>query len=128
MVIHFGLNCKAYVVDSQPYEEIGTAPYAHPYRLSRKPVARKEGMAGLMVRNWNQLKGGIDMLLISWIKDKGMSQQDFHEFARENGSGYSIHSVYKWCNGKRIPRPDEMQLIHKITDGQVSANDFYGLH
>ena len=27
--------------------EIGTAPYAHPYRLLRKPVARKEDMVEL---------------------------------------------------------------------------------
>ena len=37
--------------------EIGTAPYAHPYRLLRKPVARKEGMVEL---------GGIYPLL--WTK------------------------------------------------------------
>jgi len=34
--------------------EIGTAPYAHPYRILREPVARKGGMAEL---------GGIDPLL-----------------------------------------------------------------
>jgi len=34
--------------------EIGTAPYAHPYRILREPVARKGGMAEL---------GGVNLLL-----------------------------------------------------------------
>jgi len=67
------------------------------------------------------------MKLITWIKDKEMSQQDFHVLSVERGGSYSIHSVYKWCNGNRIPRVDEMRFIYEITEGEVSANDFYGL-
>jgi transcriptional regulator with XRE-family HTH domain len=33
-------------------------------------------------------------------------------------------SVTRYANGDRIPRPAIMRRITKVTDGQVTANDF----
>lgn len=36
-------------------------------------------------------------------------------------------SVRKWVSGERIPRPDQMREIVRVTKGAVTPNDFYGL-
>tara|TARA_B100000519_G_scaffold60107_1_gene50301 strand:- start:2330 stop:2482 length:153 start_codon:yes stop_codon:yes gene_type:complete len=43
------------------------------------------------------------------------------------GSTVSIHAIHKWCSHERMPRRPEMQTIHKITEGVVTADDFYEL-
>lgn len=35
--------------------------------------------------------------------------------------------VWKWENGKAIPRPNYMQKIAAETGGSVTANDWYGI-
>ena len=34
-------------------------------------------------------------------------------------------TVLKWCKGTRIPRPENMRAIYRLTKGQVQAKDFY---
>jgi len=42
-------------------------------------------------------------------------------------TGISIHTLGKYKNGRRIPRPEHAQKIYDATKGQVTPNDFYGL-
>ena len=67
------------------------------------------------------------MKLNRWIKTNGWTQKTFFEECRKEGADFSVHALMKWCNGQRIPRSDEMALIHKMTKGQVQPNDFYCL-
>ena len=62
-----------------------------------------------------------------WIKENGYTHESFVQYSRENGATFSRHAVSKWCSGARIPRPDEMRLIHRLTHGIVEPNDFYYL-
>jgi len=34
-------------------------------------------------------------------------------------------NVWRYCNGQRIPRKEEMKKIYLGTDKQVQPNDFY---
>lgn len=51
------------------------------------------------------------------------------EFARLIGakSRATIHRYMKPGKGKRIPDETMMPRIHEVTNGQVTANDFYDL-
>jgi len=40
--------------------------------------------------------------------------------------GYSIFAVRKWRAGERCPRPRAIVKIAKVTNGQVSSNDWIG--
>jgi transcriptional regulator with XRE-family HTH domain len=46
-------------------------------------------------------------------------------FAILIGAGKGM--VWKWENGKAIPRPNYMQKIAAETGGTVTANDWYGI-
>ena len=67
------------------------------------------------------------MKLSAWIKEKGMTQDEFVLSAQAQGAGFSKHAVHKWCSGARIPRPEEMSFIFDITKNEVTPNDFYDL-
>lgn len=41
--------------------------------------------------------------------------------------GASDSAVQFWCVGKRIPRMAHMQKIAEVTDGKVTADDFFGI-
>lgn len=45
------------------------------------------------------------------------------EMAIVLGVGKSM--IFYWENGKRIPRPKNMMLIERHTEGKVKAKDFY---
>jgi transcriptional regulator with XRE-family HTH domain len=47
------------------------------------------------------------------------------EFAQE--IGVSVESVRRYLAGERIPDREIMVKIALATDGQVTANDFFGL-
>lgn len=61
--------------------------------------------------------------LDSWLTDNGRSHADF---AKEVGV-YDAAVVWKWRNGKAIPRRDAMRCIFRVTNGAVTPNDFYDL-
>ena len=44
-------------------------------------------------------------------------------FAEEVGASQS--AVIKWIYGKRFPRHHHLKRILQVTDGKVTANDFY---
>ncbi len=67
------------------------------------------------------------MRLTEYLKANKITQQNFLQNSKDLGGGFSIHAVSKWCQGQRIPRQDEMYIIYKLTDGQVTPNDFYNL-
>lgn len=48
------------------------------------------------------------------------------QFAEKVGN-VSISGVIKWLRGERLPRPRQMQRIFEITQGRVTADDFYDL-
>jgi transcriptional regulator with XRE-family HTH domain len=39
--------------------------------------------------------------------------------------GVSVQSVHRYANGERIPRPEVMERIKRVTKGAVLPNDFY---
>mgnify|MGYP003109343393 FL=1 len=67
----------------------------------------------------------LHMKLSEYLKENKITQEDFLQQAKSVGATFSIHAVSKWCQGHRIPRQDEMYVIHAITNGAVSPNDFY---
>ena len=62
------------------------------------------------------------MKLASYLDINGLTDA---EFARKIGVGR--HTVGRYRIGKRFPHPDLLLKIHKVTQGQVTANDFANL-
>ena len=44
------------------------------------------------------------------------------DFAKTCGVSYA--TIIKWTYGGRFPRPESLQKIHTLTQGQVTAYDF----
>ena len=66
------------------------------------------------------------MKLSAWLKENNLTQKQFLDLASNNHSAsFSYHALVKWCSGQRIPRPEDMNVIHKATAGNVTPNDFY---
>jgi|TARA_R110000803_G_C11832863_1_gene303527 hypothetical protein len=66
------------------------------------------------------------MKLSAWLKENKMTQKQFLELAHKSHSGnFSYHALVKWSSGQRIPRFDDMKVIHEATKGNVTPNDFY---
>jgi DNA-binding transcriptional regulator YdaS (Cro superfamily) len=42
-------------------------------------------------------------------------------------TGLLPDTINKYKMGIRIPKPEAMEVIYRVTDGQVQPNDFYGL-
>lgn len=79
----------------------------------------------LFVDTMLKLKVGL-MKLSAWLKENKLTQKQFLEKATSDYSGsFSYHALVKWCSGQRIPRPEDMKVIHQATDGNVAPNDFY---
>lgn len=55
-----------------------------------------------------------------WIKKRGKTQQEV-----ANDLGVAQGLVSSWCNGDRLPRPENMAKIVEYTGGEVQPNDFY---
>jgi len=67
------------------------------------------------------------MKLSSWLKENRKTHRDFLALSRTHGADFSIHALAKWSAGERIPREKEMLIINKVTNGEVSPNDFCNL-
>ena len=59
--------------------------------------------------------------LKAFLDQRGMSVESFR---REVGAARRI-TVYRWLRGERIPAPGYMARIVALTDGAVTADDFY---
>ena len=62
------------------------------------------------------------MKLKDWLSKEGLSVTDF---ARRLNKPQP--TVLRYVNGDRIPEPPAMRLIGELTNGEVTANDFYGM-
>lgn len=64
------------------------------------------------------------MELKDWLKENEIRPE---EFAKEGG--FKRSTVYSWIAiGKislKIPRPENLEKIMKLTGGKVTPNDFY---
>jgi transcriptional regulator with XRE-family HTH domain len=60
------------------------------------------------------------MTLEQYIKNNGLTDRAFAELAN-----ITPRSVWNYRNGHRMPAVPIMQRITQITNGQVTANDFY---
>ena len=60
------------------------------------------------------------MTLSEWMKKNKMSNCRLARLI-----GVSHPAVWKWREGLRMPRGDKMNKIFEITNGQVTANDFF---
>ena len=60
------------------------------------------------------------MTLQEYIKEKKIKIEDLAEKIDEPHH----RNVYRYMRNV-IPRPDKMELIYRITEGQVTPNDFY---
>jgi len=67
------------------------------------------------------------MKLATYLKANRITHTEFTKRCSNIGFDISMGAVAKWCNGQRIPRYKEMQVIYKVTDGNVNPNDFYDL-
>lgn len=63
------------------------------------------------------------MKLKDWLKAKEIPVRVFQ---RRIGVR-SANTVYRYLRDEQIPAPEIMAAIVRETDGQVTANDFYGL-
>jgi len=59
------------------------------------------------------------MRLKDYLKTNEIKSEDFAKSLDVSHGG-----VLKWITGERFPRPTALAKIEKVTDGQVTANDF----
>ena len=64
----------------------------------------------------------IVMILQTWMYDNGVKRSQMAEML-----GVSWQAVDYWLKGLRKPSFKMMQAITAVTDGQVTANDFYNI-
>tara|TARA_Y100000114_G_scaffold30732_1_gene26322 strand:- start:669 stop:872 length:204 start_codon:yes stop_codon:yes gene_type:complete len=66
------------------------------------------------------------MQLKEYLQKKKYTQKAFINLVKEE-TGHSIPqgTLAKYILGVRIPRKKEMVIIHSVTKGKVSPNDFY---
>lgn len=60
------------------------------------------------------------MNIKDWIEKEKKTQQEVAD-----ALGVTQCLVSLWCNGERLPRPENMQKIMDLTGGEVQPNDFY---
>jgi len=62
------------------------------------------------------------MQLSDYLRDRSISP---HDFAKS--IGVSKETVRRYLAGLRRPDFEKMRLIADVTDGEVTANDFFGI-
>lgn len=62
------------------------------------------------------------MRLHEYLQQTGLSRADF---ARQIGVKYI--TVARYLDTQRVPEPSVMVKIIEVTEGKVTANDFFGL-
>lgn len=63
------------------------------------------------------------MKLSAYMRKHDLSAERFAEMIGD----CSVSGLRKWISGERLPRKDQVERIHKVTLGEVSAPDFYNL-
>ena len=59
------------------------------------------------------------MELRAYLKAKTLSEAAFADLI-----GVKQSAVNRYCRGDRVPKPDVMREIMRVTKGKVTANDF----
>ena len=59
------------------------------------------------------------MRLYDYLRSKGLSQVAFGKLL-----GVQSQTVNRYCRGKRIPGPEDLVAIARITKGAVTVEDF----
>lgn len=62
------------------------------------------------------------MTLKGWLTDNGVSNVEFGQRI-----GRTAEAVRRYANGERIPDRETMPAIVEATNGEVTANDFFGI-
>jgi transcriptional regulator with XRE-family HTH domain len=70
----------------------------------------------------NRNQSGVAMRLSDYLNSKGISRYDFAAKI-----GRSPEAVRRYMTGDRKPEEETMRLIAQITEGEVTANDFFGI-
>jgi hypothetical protein len=67
------------------------------------------------------------MKLRVWMNANSLTSHDFSvKIASQLGRNYfSLKTVEGWIHGRTIPRRDVMAAIVAVTNGMVTANDFF---
>lgn len=60
------------------------------------------------------------MILSDWLKETGRTIDGFAEEI-----GVERQSVHRWINGTRFPKREFIGRIDKLSDGRVSAADWF---
>ena len=60
------------------------------------------------------------MKLIDYMTSNSIAPEDMAELIGE----VSASGVRKWMSGDRVPRPEQMRKISRVTSGLVQPNDF----
>lgn len=60
------------------------------------------------------------MILAEYLKQEDMRATAFADLI-----GVHPSTVARWIKGERYPRPEQFIIISQITNGLVTANDFY---
>lgn len=61
------------------------------------------------------------MRLVDYRKKRGLTQKQLGELLDLEQA-----TVARYEAGKRLPQRDELDRIYRLTDGEVTANDFVG--
>lgn len=62
------------------------------------------------------------MRIADYLKSNQLTDEDFA--AKSGPEGFSAEAVRKWRFGARTPRPRQMEIIVRLTNGDVTPNDF----
>ena len=66
------------------------------------------------------------MKLKQYLKVSKQTQNQFIDAAYVlTGHKFPQGTLAKYCIGQRIPRAKEMSVIYRVTNQQVTPNDFY---
>jgi transcriptional regulator with XRE-family HTH domain len=60
------------------------------------------------------------MELRSYLVEQSLTCEGFAKLV-----GVTERAVIKWRRGERIPRPEHIKKINKVTAGAVGPNDFF---
>jgi predicted transcriptional regulator len=86
------------------------------FRFDEKEIAKALTLCQTLFLAFKE----IVMKLRVWMDIKGITGLDLAEKL-----GVTDGAISRWKDGSRVPRPEQMRMIVKITKGEVGPVDFY---